>query len=71
MGADSVGVSDVKTLRDATTRDTAGENWIRVAFLNDIVHVVFTALEYKMSVFEVFVIIRLSENLLPLLYIKE
>lgn len=43
MGADSAGVSDVKTLRDATTRDTAGENWIRVAFLNDIVHVVFTA----------------------------
>jgi hypothetical protein len=41
MGADCAGVSDVKTLRDATTRDTAGENWIRVAFLNDMVHVVF------------------------------
>lgn len=43
MGAGSPRVSDMKILRDATTRDTTWENWIRDAFLNDIVHVVFTA----------------------------
>lgn len=68
MGTSSPRVSDVKILRDATTRDTTWRNWIRVAFLNDIVHVVFTGREYRMLVFEVLVRV-LPLNLLPLLSI--